>query len=48
MVVGGLTYTAHPCGIELKVRRALTYVGSPGVDADPIDAEGWVRALVHV
>lgn len=44
----GLTYAAHPCGIELKVHWALTDVFSRGVNTDPINAEGWVCTFIHI
>lgn len=44
----GLTDAAHPCGVELKVRRALAYVASRDVNTDPIDAEGWVCTFIHI
>lgn len=44
----GLTYTARPRRIELKIHWALTQVASRVVNTDPIDAEGRVCTFIHI
>lgn len=44
----GLTYAAHPRGIELKIHWALTQVATRIVNTDPIDAEGRVCTFIHI
>lgn len=43
-----LTYTAHPGGVEFKVRRAVTVVASRDVDTHPINTDSRVCTFIDV
>lgn len=44
----GLTYAAHPSGVELEVGGAVAQVAARRVGTQPVDAVDWVGALVDV
>lgn len=43
-----LTYTAHPSGVEFKVRWAITMVASRDVDTHPVNTDSRVCTFIDV